>query len=922
MGTRRCLIPFTVALWSATTASAGISGRVLSSEGKPLAGASVVAYALETADERAARLLAGKARAPVARARVEAGGSFRLDRTPAVVEVEVHASGFAPDFGTVADAETVAFALRPAPAVSGRVVSAGRPVVGATVAWMGDADSLGSHVIVVRTRGDGTYEVPDPGVWATGLLITHPDFAPLEESLGPLEFRSRVPLRHELDPGVAVAGRIVEEASGRAVAGATIVVDGWPLARSSRDGSFVVRHTRPTWASLVARGRGLVGEAKPAGGSLIVSAKPARRLTGVVRDAETKGRLAGAVVTLYDEEWTARSSALTDRRGRYAFGALAPGRYQAFATRAGYSASRLGRSDPEAIDLRQSASQARDFRLTPRPRIVGRVQDEHGRPISGALVRPGAKGQPNVYTATDTRGREWPTAWTAPDGSFDMTLEDGWTRRESGMALTAFKRGYAAGRLEPAALEGVPLTVTLRRGVELTGRVTTSDGEPIPGASVVLVEGGRLGGVHGAFPEDPGDEGWTKTDPKGRFVTRVHPVEHHLIIRKGGFTPTTVRGHDPASGQKLDVVLEPAAEIRGRILRSDGTGIPEVQLFAMGARAMVPTFATTASDGRFVIGGLSPGTYELHFMKEATGLGGSRSVTAPDPDLRIEPGPAGTIRGIVTDAGTHAPVERFSVELEPPASPERFGFGGRHAPSIQAVGGAFAFEEVPVGEIALTVRAEGFVSQRLQRVEVTTGVDVLPLEIALDRGSRIRGLVTTEAGAPLSDVHVSAEGQDGEVVSVEADEFGAFDLQGVSPGEVKLEFRRQGYITARRTVEASGTIRASRVSPPAATPSGPARSTGARPRSRTWTWRPQAGSACRCSGRRRQCFRVGSPASRRRTTSRRSWCGRGGKEARATTLPWTGPAGSGWRRRRRGRWPSGRRRLPRPAPSGRPAHRS
>ena len=79
-----------------------------------------------------------------------------------------------------------------------------------------------------------------------------------------------------LDPGVAVAGRLVEEASGHSVGGAIVAIDGWPLARSSRDGSFVVRHARPTWASLVARGRGLVGEAKPAGGTLVLESERAR----------------------------------------------------------------------------------------------------------------------------------------------------------------------------------------------------------------------------------------------------------------------------------------------------------------------------------------------------------------------------------------------------------------------------------------------------------------------------------------------------------------------------------------------------------------------------------------------------------------------------------------------------------------------
>lgn len=807
MRVRRSAIPLALALWSATSAQAGIGGRILSSEGEPLTSARVVGYAPEAVVERAERLMAGGRRPPVAVAQVDGDGAFQLDHVPAVVDVVAIAEGFAPAFVTLADTDTVTLALSPAATVRGVVRGrSGGPIVGATVAWRAGATPTDSGEIVLRTGRDGSYEVPDPDVWARALAVAHPDFAPLETSLGPLEFRPAASLHHELDDGVAIVGRVFEAVGGRAVESATIVVDGWPLARSSTDGSFVVRHAPSSWRHLVARGGGLVGEAAPRSGGPAVPMQPARRLRGVVLDAKTKAPLVGAVVAVSDDRSMVAATAITDEHGLYVLDHLPPGRYRAWSTRTGYASSLYSGLDVELVDLRRAAAGERTLRLAPLRRLVGRVQDEQGRPLAGALVRPWVKELPSVYATTLEPGGARPTAWTARDGTFALTLEEGWAGESSGVLL-ALKPGYAVGRLELGAAGSAPGVITLTRGLQLTGRISTPDGQPVPGVSVSLAEAKQFGGMP-PFLSGTLESGWTLSDERGRFATRVHAVGHHAIFRKSGFVPREVRVQRPVKDPHIEVELEPAAQIRGAILRSDGTGVSEVQLYLMNGHTMRPSLASTSVAGDFLVGDLSPGTYELHFAKEGTALGGSRTVIAPDGDARIQLGPAATVRGRVADASTRAPVERFSVELEPTSSTEPDEPAAHHAPAIEATGGEFTIGEVPLGEATLTVRAEGFVALRLERVSIMSEAEVPILEITLDRGARIQGLVTDESGEPLADVRVSAEADDGESPSAATDDLGEYDLPGVAPGRVSLEFRRQGYVTVRRALDTAATTRA------------------------------------------------------------------------------------------------------------------
>ena len=785
----------------AAPAAAAVTGRVITPEGRPVAGARVTAYALELSHDRAWRLVSGRTRVPAATAIVAADGSFRLESPLAVVDVVATAGGFAPAFARLADGDATILALKGVPTVRGTVVAAGRPVPDATVVWTSATDGEELHELALRTGTDGGYEVPAPEGWATGVLVFHPDFTPLVSGGGFPGWGSSP--RHELAPGVAVSGRVVDEATGRGVAAATVLFDSWPLGRSAADGSFLVRHAPHGWTTLEARTEALAGTAGPRAGNVVVRAEPLRRLSGSVRDQKSGRPLAGAIVTLYRGHGGEGAAAETDAAGRYAL-ALPEGRYYATIAHPGFALSMEGGEDADAVDLHRANALRRDFGLARLQRLEGRVQDEAHRPVGGAHVRLSSKETPRLYTMADAGRSVAPAGWTAPDGTFALTFPAS-EGDESKWALLALKPGYAMGAVEPvgAANAVSPVVVTLPSGVEMAGHVTDPEGIPLSGVAVVVAESGGFAGIRTAALAGFGDEGWTRSGPDGRFVTRVRPTAHELLFLGSGRSPKAVRGYDPSGGAALEVVLEPAAEIRGRVVRPDGSGVAGIQLVAWGTRIAKPATATTASDGSFTLGELTPGPCQVMVVKDDEPVGAPRAAEAPASDLRIELAPTGGIRGHVIDARNRQPVDRFQVSVErAEGSDAEPGLLAAPTGPKDGEGGTFDLADVPLGEVALTVRAEGFVAKRLEGLAVTGEAERPDLEIALDPGVTLRGRVTSEDGEPLAEVGVSIDRKE-EALSAESNGRGEYELDGVAPGPVELAFVRRGFRSARRNVDAA-----------------------------------------------------------------------------------------------------------------------
>jgi protocatechuate 3,4-dioxygenase beta subunit len=317
------------------------------------------------------------------------------------------------------------------------------------------------------------------------------------------------------------------------------------------------------------RGRVVDGEGEPVAGAEIHGEMTS--FPSIVRD-------------LLDGERGQAPLAVTDARGEFSAGGFVPA--EPLMVRAeldgATSEERLTLAAPEPVPV--------ELVLIPPARIAGTVVDADGRPVAGASVAPS-----NMSTGQQSHFR-WARADT--DGRFEVTVA------EPGRAiLVANARGHA--RSEPVEIEVTggqrveDLTLALRRGHTLEGRVVDPAGRPIEGVELSASPGSEVV--------------WTDAD--GRFAIEDRPAGTVVLnLRQEGHLSRELPVDLVPDGELVEVVL-PTAEVTGTLRAADGTpaGGYKVQLTDRESEWWSSTAfqVTTAADGSFRFRGVADGTYLL-----------------------------------------------------------------------------------------------------------------------------------------------------------------------------------------------------------------------------------------------------------------------------------------------------------------------
>lgn len=773
--------------------SPSVTGRVLDPDGNP-ARATVRVYAAESLRGTAARQARGDVRAPVATVETAADGTFRVAAPPRSI-VEATAGGFAPDAATVTDSP-LTLELGSAGTARGIVRGPAGPVAGAVVAWTSREVEL-----LALTAADGSYAVPAGR--AAQVRVFHPDFAPQTQTV-PASSGGEV----TLERGTAVSG-VVTDASGRPAAGVEVWLDdALPAGRTDAQGRFLVSHAPTGWQRVTARSGRLVGSAARRNGPVALRLGPQRSLAGTVREEGTGSPIAGVTVTLFAPGPAAR--AVTDAQGRYAIDDLAAGTYRVWATGSGLTAS-PGDSSADPADLERLPAARRDVVLVRLPSLRGRVVDEAGQPVPGAAVGLGFKG-PQIYALDglgfDTDPGSDAVVRTQSDGGFTLPLP--LAREELAVkalgyerTVVVLKRDYAIGNvpLPAAGAAAAPAVVTLKRGSALRGRVVAADGAPVANAGLFLAESGTLGStmvpMHlllGAL-EDHG--AWARTDAAGRFEVRVHPTAHEVSVRRSGYASRTLRDQQPG-GDPIEIALDPAASLAGRVVRADGRGVPGVRVQASTElQRGAPLPAETDGDGAFVVGDLTPGLYSVHAQHPRLGTIGARMVEAPARDVVFALPASGGVRGRAVDALTREPLRRFDVQAGPGDDDSSWQREG----TVDEATGAFAIEDVPEGTVTVHASAEGYADASAEDVTVVADQEPVEVEVALRPDAPVTGQVTNESGAPVQ-AQLSAHAKDGSASgSTGSDGEGRYELRGLPAGEIEMRVQARGYAPETRTAD-------------------------------------------------------------------------------------------------------------------------
>jgi uncharacterized GH25 family protein len=466
------------------------------------------------------------------------------------------------------------------------------------------------------------------------------------------------------------------------------------------------------------------------------------------------------------------SMSTTGEDGVLVIESLSTGNYALLVSKKGYVVGR------KSVELPEAKEASVDVELEAGKELRGVVVDESGRPIVQARVEPEARRLSGGPPAS--------VAFSDAEGAFVMEGLD-----DSALKITASKNGFitaVSDSVQPGA--GARVTLTLKRGGTITGRVTGIGADEMRMVRV-MVAGGGSGRTE------------TRPDTNGNFTlsgVQDGRVNLHAMIVSSSSSSTAQQTVEVVNGSAPPVELDFKAgvPVRGRVTRA-GKPVGDV------AVSFTPKTnrgawrgdgrGITKSDGTYEVNVPAAGEYTVSVMSHGGAYhAGSTTVassTTFDIDMR-----GGSVRGRVVDARTKAPVSGALVALV--RKEARIGTPGITTDSD----GQFHFDTVAAGAYDLRVSRQGYVSA-VQPVAVaeTPSADI---EIALEHGEKLAIRVVDDAtGKPFDRVSVSVRDMENRVVYSGApmvDEKGVMTV-ALNPGRYKVTTMMGMYPS--QTVEAS-----------------------------------------------------------------------------------------------------------------------
>ncbi len=308
---------------------------------------------------------------------------------------------------------------------------------------------------------------------------------------------------------------------------------------------------------------------------------------------------------------------------------------------------------------------------------TGKVVDQQGRPVPDA----------EVWTWAPHRDEDMRTR-SDLHGVFRLEFDPGDRRYWPVLAIAP---GLSVGACDYSVEEPKPLLIRLVPEATVHGVVVDPQGQPVPGAEVLLR---ALFGLPATQPDGQDEHillGWDgpirdTTGADGKFVighvpegakAELQVKAAALAIWRYWFVP----GGRPAIGgapEDYTISLRPSGAIEGTVTR-DGKPLAGIEVFTQGLGSTEGwDEATTDTDGRYRMDRLAPGTYNVLIRDTARLVApGHETVivevgkTRKGIDFAMTSG--GVIQGRVVDAETGDGVPMARVGCYGPARPRSGG---------------------------------------------------------------------------------------------------------------------------------------------------------------------------------------------------------------------------------------------------------
>ena len=412
--------------------------------------------------------------------------------------------------------------------------------------------------------------------------------------------------------------------------------------------------------------------------------------------------------------------------------------------------------------------------LDPAGTVRGKVTDRRGAPIVGARVRlesdrsrrGGRRGGPPFR-------RSAASALTDENGMWVLPL----ARAGPAFRVRVSHPDYITELSEPFSVEdpsadGPFLEIVLSQGAVLSGVVLGPDGSPLAGIRVqVRRDASRSrGGGSLRSPGPPGRPGrplppWAGrlsaasrsavSDSEGHWkITALRKGAYDLWVDQAGFAPYRDSVELGKGEEKeVEIRLEKESWIRGTVVDGGSVPIPGASVTVSGDG--VSRHVYSDQDGLFTARGLKRGSiYDIFVRAEGFLPYREMGVPAPQENFLCRLVAPASVGGVVLSSATREPVRPIrvtlkSVDAKTPGVP-----GPRE---FNTEDGSFLVEGVPPGTYTLIVEAKRFPPSRVEDLVLEEGAAVDDLEIIMDEGLTVAGVVLTPKGKPAAGAVVTAQ---------------------------------------------------------------------------------------------------------------------------------------------------------------------
>jgi protocatechuate 3,4-dioxygenase beta subunit len=451
--------------------------------------------------------------------------------------------------------------------------------------------------------------------------------------------------------------------------------------------------------------------------------------------------------------------------------------------------------------------------------LGGRVFDERGRPVAGAIVSLAGSGF-------------WPAraVQSGADGRFHW----------SDIPVGIYELRVSNGPLVAPPIEGLILDagahrafgVKLGRGWTLRGHVVDErTGTPVPAAEVTAATGAL--GLHTRR---------TESDLRGRFTLEgIIGDEQSLYVDADGYLVAGPLTHTIESGELL-VRLKRASRIEGRVVDESGRAIAGAWVRALGEEARpsapgadslgvtagpVPPIsaaeggtlafvgqATTQQDGGFLLGHLPPGSYTIAASHDDFAPSQTDPIrvdsNATLEDIRVVMRPGAELAGRVVDERGRG-LESIPVALSVPEEqlPRMAVTASDGSFSFKGVRGKVSVTALPYDLPAARTSATIAEYDALVTVELalTTSLFTMHGRVVDERGFGVGGaLITVISNDPRTPTRRNAKSDTDGTFSVPALPEPPYSLSAEHPAFSETRLSRVDEVDDVRVVLSAGVI--------------------------------------------------------------------------------------------------------------------